>query len=581
MRNKSLVVKFTIVLAVILILMSVVFSFVSYSQQKEIYYKQFETVTSTLRVQLQLVSKTIETGEDKLKTLDAKQFMADSENEGIFQRLEQMTLNEFISNSYITLPEMPNVNGKSNLKMVYMNKALRDQGQLPGFDYEAPATFEQAFQNAVKNGIGITDIYTDSGGTWISVLASMKNDKGAVIAIFGLDFDYGLVQEGMRTILLDTILIGGLTSILFVVVIVFLVRQSIRPLKVLANLSMQAAQGDLSVSIPVKTSDEIGKLSDNFNVMIRSIKQLISNIKETADSVSDSSNNLLMISEQSAKATNEVAGAIQEVASGSETQLQSAQESKVAMEEMATGIQRIAESSSIVSEQSIEATGNAQRGSEVIRRTVEQMNAIHDSVAESASKVQELEARSQEIEKILGLIGEIANQTNLLALNASIEAARAGEHGKGFAVVAQEIRKLAEQSKGSAGQIGTLLSGIRTQMLEVAESMEQGSREVETGTQIAHQAGEMFQSVLTSIQQVSDQVQEVSAASQQMSAGSEEIAASLDELARIARDASENSQNVAASSEEQLAVVEEIASSASVMKDMAVSLQQEVKKFTL
>ncbi len=68
---------------------------------------------------------------------------------------------------------------------------------------------------------------------------------------------------------------------------------------------------------------------------------------------------------------------------------------------------------------------------------------------------------SEDIGEIITIITGISEQTNLLALNASIEAARAGEHGKGFAVVAEEVRKLAEASSDSTGQIGGLVKEIQ------------------------------------------------------------------------------------------------------------------------
>jgi len=94
-----------------------------------------------------------------------------------------------------------------------------------------------------------------------------------------------------------------------------------------------------------------------------------------------------------------------------------------------------------------------------------QNNAQNEN--ELADKLQRLAHNAQEVKNVLTVISEIADQTNLLALNAAIEAARAGEHGRGFAVVADEVRKLAERTQKSLGEIDATINVI-VQAIETA-----------------------------------------------------------------------------------------------------------------
>ncbi|WCF09890.1 methyl-accepting chemotaxis protein [Paenibacillus thiaminolyticus] len=580
MKNKSLVFKSVLVLSMLIAVMSLVFTSFSYMSERGIYNDEMLNVHTSLNQQISMEVEAIAEAENKMKTMSYDQYMEDQKMTWIQENLESMIREGYISNTYLIKPELIEKDGIVYSTVIQASNNMIENNK-PLSDMDLPKELVQAIYDIEKDGIGISSVYSDSMGQWISLLSPIVNDQDETIAILGVDFNYSKINRDLTQMMWRNIAVGAVTGIAFILLTMWLIRKTIRPLHELAELAKRAAKGDLTVRIPVNSRDEIGVLSSSFNEMITDIRELIGSMKETTSHVTEASNHLTVISQQTAQSTHEISSAIQEVASGSETQLIGTEESKIAMGEMTVGIQRIAESSSNVSEYSVAAAQAAKQGNEVVQQTITQMNSIHASVNESVTMVRKLAQQSNEIEQIVSVIGNIATQTNLLALNASIEAARAGEHGRGFGVVAKEVRSLAEQAKVSTEQIAELLQSVVASTRHMAGAMESTAEEVQEGTQIVQVAGETFQKVWNSIQEVSDQIQEVSAASEEMSAGSEQVAAVLDNLAEIAKNASESSQSVAASSEEQLAIVEEIADSAAVMSGKMKELDQEMKKFII
>jgi methyl-accepting chemotaxis protein len=223
----------------------------------------------------------------------------------------------------------------------------------------------------------------------------------------------------------------------------------------------------------------------------------------------------------------------------------------------------------------------AEQGSESVKKAVNQVNMIRTSVSNSADIVRILGERSQSIGQIVEVITGIASQTNLLALNAAIEAARAGEQGRGFAVVADEVRKLAEQSEQSAGEIAKLIQQIQGDTSKAVSSMDDGMQEVESGIALFQESSDSFTQILHTANSVTEQIKQLSDATGIMSAASQNVVHSLSEVMEISRNFEMNSQSVAAASEEQFASMEQISESSKSLSELANELQLLISGFTI
>lgn len=577
MIRRSLLWKIALVIAFLIIILVTVFAYFSYNHSKSEYYKHLNMMLQLMNTQLEHDSDKVMLAKDMLqKDPNAAQ------NEILIElkeRLDQIVKEPIVANSYLYFPDLIEKDGKPHLLMLQGNQDVHDLGFGPMKPYEVSDELMEALQKVKQGEPGLSKPFTDEYGTWLTALIEYKNADNEVVAIYGVDFDYGLVQDDLNQLLIDLAPIVFPLEIIFIVIAILITRIGLRPIKALTHATKVAAEGDFTVTIPVRSKDELGQMSQHFNLMMENLNDLMHNMKMASSTVSEASVSLQAGMEQSAGASNEIAKAVEVIAQGAERQMHGAEESRRAMEEMAGGIQRIAESSSLASEFSATASSEVENGDRVIQETVAQMNRIYDAAGQTVKVVHQLSERSQKIEQIIDTITDIASRTNLLALNAGIEAARAGEHGKGFAVVAREVRVLAEQAKLSAGQISELINEIKQDTEHAVIVMDTTAQEAEQGTQTVRDANEAFTRIELAIQQVNHQIQEVSASSQQMAASAEQVAATIDELARIAREATANTQNAAAAAEEQLATADHIAEQATSLSEIANRVSKRTNEF--
>lgn len=358
-------------------------------------------------------------------------------------------------------------------------------------------------------------------------------------------------------------------------------RMITRPLNALVTSAEKVSHGELSVDLEFKRrKDEIGKLSAAFTEMATNLQTVIAQVSETAELVAASSEELTASAEETTRASEHIAVTIQTIASGADVQQKSIKTGVEVIDELGTAVENIAVRSAEVSENAINASGLAVSGSEAIQKSALQMRAVSEKMDNLGDVIGALGSHSQSIGTIIDTITQIAAQTNLLALNAAIESARAGEHGKGFAVVANEVRVLAEQSGEAAKQIGEYIGQIQVDIERAVNATREGQTEVQTGLEVALEAGESFASIQSSVSAVAEQIEEVFTSSKAL-AESTKLSDSIREIETIANQNSIGTQDVSAGTQEQLATIEEIASSAAMLSNHANRLLESVQKFKL
>ena len=296
-------------------------------------------------------------------------------------------------------------------------------------------------------------------------------------------------------------------------------------LRLLDELS-SLADGDLTVQATV-TEDITGAIADSINYAIEALRELVATISNSAITL-----------DAAAKGTQASAGHLAKASVAQSKQIVLASESVAAMAASTEEVSGNAERSSDVARHSVDV---AHKGGEAVRRTIDGMNAIRETIQETSKRIKRLGESSQEIGNIVELINDIAEQTNILALNASIQASMAGESGRGFAVVADEVQRLAERAANATKQIEVLVRTIQADTNEAVVSMERSTTDVVGGALLAENAGAALEEIEQVSNQIASLVQNISASSRQQASAAQNIARNMQVLREISSQTAENS----------------------------------------
>jgi methyl-accepting chemotaxis protein len=306
---------------------------------------------------------------------------------------------------------------------------------------------------------------------------------------------------------------------------VLTIRALLAPLKEVEASMQHIADGDLSAPLPAPRGDELDHMIAALNDMQQRLSKLVGEVRNSTESIST--------------ASSEIAIGTQELSSRTEQTASNLEETAASMEELTGSVKLSADSARQASQLANSAAEVAARGGSVVSQVVTTMGEIN--------------ASSNRIVDIIGVIDGIAFQTNILALNAAVEAARAGEQGRGFAVVASEVRSLASRSAAAAKEIKALIDA--------------SVDKVDSGSRLVADAGQTMEEIVGSVRRVSDIIHEITSASAEQSNGIAEVNGAIVQLDQMTQ------QNAA--------LVEESAAAAESLKEQATGLAKVVSTFKL
>ncbi|MET0398578.1 MAG: methyl-accepting chemotaxis protein [Longimicrobiaceae bacterium] len=236
------------------------------------------------------------------------------------------------------------------------------------------------------------------------------------------------------------------------------------------------------------------------------------------------------VSDPLRESTGVLASSASEILAATRQQAAGASQSMAAVAETAATVDQVAQTAEQAAQRARMVAESAQRTAEIGktgRRAVEESQAsmagVREQVESIATSILALAEQAQAIGEIIATVDDIAGQTNLLALNAAIEASRAGEYGRGFAVVAQEIRSLAEQSRGATVQVRQLLGEIQRATSTAVMTTEEGTKQAAVGARQVAEAGDTIRLLAETASDAAQAAAQIVASAGQQASGMGQI----------------------------------------------------------
>ena len=354
----------------------------------------------------------------------------------------------------------------------------------------------------------------------------------------------------------------------------------VKPLQQLEKTATLVAEGKIGQDVDVpKTGDEIASVAEAFQLMVTNLRQMVESIEGNFNQTNEV---IVELSEQTSSASRKAEGialTVNQISLGAEGSAAAVQETAEAIEDVRQLASEVNTRALHSASQSKEIIHNLKTTTDSIQGLVSSIQQIAQGNEKALGNIQQLEKNAEQIERIIGLVGDIAAQTNLLALNASIEAARAGEHGKGFAVVAEEVRSLADESAKAVQGITSLIQTMQENVTIVVKQMnEQVSFAVKESSKVS-ETTETVEGMASSVREMADAVVTISQLVEKQMVNIETTARQSQEVAAIAEQTSAGAQEVRGSTEEQAYAIEQVENLTKDLKQQSELLYKMIQQF--